>query len=302
MSEVPVIDEYKFGFHDDVESIVEIGGEKDGLNEQIIRDISAQKKEPQWMLDFRLQSYDRYKKSHLPSWGPDLSELDLDDLTFYKKKTRETSRTWDDVPDDIKETFERIGIPQAERESLAGVIAQYESEAVYQNTKSIYEDQGVIFMDTDSALREHPELFKKYFGKLVPASDNFEAALNSALWSGGTFIYVPKGVKVDIPLQTYFRMNDERMGQFERTLIVVDEGASVEYIEGCTAPSYTESSLHAAIVEIFVEEGGYCRYSTIQNWSSNVWNLVTKRAHVGRNATMEWIDGNLGSRTTMKYP
>ncbi|AMB99965.1 Fe-S cluster assembly protein SufB [Aerococcus urinaehominis] len=300
MSEVPVIDDYKFGFHDDIESEVEIG--TDGLNEQVIRDISAEKEEPEWMLQFRLDAYDRYKQSHFPKWGPDLSHLDFDDITYYKRKAGTKARTWDDVPDKIKETFERIGIPEAERAQLAGVVTQYESEVVYQNMKKVYEDQGIIFTDCDSGLREHPEIFKKYFGKLVPPSDNFQAALNSSVWSGGTFIYVPKGVKVDLPLQTYFRMNDDRMGQFERTLIVVDEGASVEYIEGCTAPTYSDSSLHCAVVEIFVEEGGYCRYSTIQNWSESVYNLVTKRAWVGKNATMEWVDGNLGADVTMKYP
>lgn len=301
MSELPVIDDYKYGFHDDVDSKVEIGIDT-GLTEEAIREISAQKEEPEWMLDFRLKSLKRFQNSHIPDWNPDISDLNLNDITLYKKKSDKNSRTWDDVPDKIKETFERIGIPQAERDSLAGVVAQYESEAVYHNTKAIYEDQGVIFTDTDTALKEYPELFKKYFATLVPPSDNFQAALNSSVWSGGTFIYVPKGVKVDIPLQTYFRMNDESMGQFERTLIIVDEGASVEYIEGCTAPTYSANSLHAAIVEIFVEEGGYCRYSTIQNWSDNVYNLVTKRSKVGKNATMEWVDGNLGAKLTQKYP
>lgn len=301
MSKTPLINDYQYGFHDDVASIKEIGSHT-GVNEQVIRDISKEKNEPEWMRDFRLRSLKQYEKSHIPTWAPDLSDLDLRDFSLYKRKSNKAARSWDDVPEQIKETFERIGIPEAERKQLAGVVAQYESEAVYHNTKEIYEDQGVIFLDTDTGLKEYPEIFKKYFGKLVPPSDNFQAALNSCVWSGGTFIYVPKGVKVEIPLQTYFRMNDRAMGQFERTLIVVDEGASVEYIEGCTAPTYSEASLHAAIVEIFVEENAYCRYSTIQNWSSNVYNLVTKRAKVGKNATMEWVDGNLGAQLSMKYP
>lgn len=301
MSDVPTITDYKYGFHDNVISTVEIGAYT-GVNAEVIREISKEKKEPEWMLDFRLKSLEAYEKSRIPEWAPDLSGLDLKDFSLYKKKSEKNARTWDDVPDKIKETFERIGIPEAERKHLAGVVAQYESEAVYHNTKAIYEEQGVVFLDTDSGLKEYPEIFKKYFGKLVPPTDNFQAALNSCVWSGGTFIYVPKNVKVEIPLQTYFRMNDRAVGQFERTLIVVDEGASVEYIEGCTAPTYSEASLHAAIVEIFVEENAYCRYSTIQNWSTNVYNLVTKRAKVGKNATMEWVDGNLGAHLSMKYP
>jgi len=238
----------------------------------------------------------------MQTWGADLSEIDFDDLIYYQKPSDKPARSWDEVPEKIKETFERIGIPEAERAYLAGASAQYESEVVYHNMKEEFEKLGIIFTDTDSALKEYPDLFKQYFAKLVPPTDNKLAALNSAVWSGGTFIYVPKGVKVDIPLQTYFRINNENTGQFERTLIIVDEGASVHYVEGCTAPTYSSNSLHAAIVEIFSLKGAYMRYTTIQNWSDNVYNLVTKRAKALKDATVEWIDGNLGAKTTMKYP
>lgn len=299
MSEVPVIKDYQFGFHEDITSLYDTGK---GLSEEVIRKISAIKEEPQWMLDYRLKAYERFLTMPVPTWGPDLSDLDFDNMTYYRRASTRPARSWDDVPDKIKDTFERIGIPQAERAYLAGAAAQFESEVVYHNMKSEFDKLGIIFTDTDSALKEYPELFKKYFGKLVPSSDNKLAALNGAVWSGGSFIYVPKGVKCDIPLQTYFRLNDPAMGQFERTLIIVDKGASVSYVEGCTAPTYTENSLHAAIVEIFVEEGAYCRYSSIQNWSGNVYNLVTKRAHAAKDATMEWVDGNLGAKVSMKYP
>ncbi|OFI46643.1 Fe-S cluster assembly protein SufB [Floricoccus penangensis] len=293
------LEEYKFGFHDDVTPVYSTGK---GLTEEIVRTISAEKNEPEWMLDFRLKSYQAFRKMDMPNWGPSLDDVDFDDIIYYQKASDKPARDWDDVPDKIKETFEKIGIPEAERAYLAGASAQYESEVVYHNMKDEFTKLGIVFTDTDSALKEYPEIFKKYFAKLVPPTDNKLAALNSAVWSGGTFIYVPKGVKVDIPLQTYFRINNENTGQFERTLIVVDEGASVHYVEGCTAPTYSSNSLHAAVVEIFALEGAYVRYSTIQNWSDNVFNLVTKRARALDNATVEWIDGNLGAKKTMKYP
>ena len=291
--------EYKYGFRDDVTPVFSTGK---GLSEDVVRAMSAEKEEPEWMLEFRLKSLETFNKMPMQEWGPDLSGINFDDLTYFQKASDKPARDWEDVPEKIKETFERIGIPEAERAYLAGASAQYESEVVYHNMKEEYDKLGIIFTDTDSALKEHPELFKKYFSKLVPPTDNKFAALNSAFWSGGTFIYVPKGVKVDIPLQTYFRINNEATAQFERTLIIVDEGASVHYVEGCTAPTYTTASLHAAIVEIFALDGAYMRYSTIQNWSDNVYNLVTKRATAKKNATVEWIDGNLGAEVTMKYP
>lgn len=299
VSGVPELDEYQYGFHDDVESVFTTGS---GLSEEVVREISRVKEEPEWMLDFRLKSLEQFNKMPMQTWGPDLSDIDYDALTYYKKSSGGAARDWDDVPDKIKETFERIGIPEAERKYLAGASAQYESEVVYHNMKDEFSKLGIVFTDTDSALKEYPELFKEYFSKLVPPTDNKLAALNSAVWSGGTFIYVPKGVRCDVPLQTYFRINAENMGQFERTLIIVDEGASVHYVEGCTAPTYSTNSLHAAIVEIFVKKDAYCRYTTIQNWSDNVYNLVTKRAKALEGATMEWIDGNLGAKVTMKYP
>lgn len=291
--------EYKYGFHDDVTPIYSTGK---GISEQVVRDMSAAKGEPEWMLEFRLKSLETFNKMPMQEWGPDLSGIDFDDLTYYQKPSDKPARSWDEVPEKIKETFERIGIPEAERAYLAGASAQYESEVVYHNMKEEYDKLGIIFTDTDSALKDYPDLFKQYFSKLVPPTDNKFAALNSAFWSGGTFIYVPKGVKCEIPLQTYFRMNNEATAQFERTLIIVDEGASVHYVEGCTAPTYSTASLHAAIVEIFALEGSYMRYTTIQNWSDNVYNLVTKRATAKKNATVEWIDGNLGAEVTMKYP
>ncbi|MCB2841898.1 Fe-S cluster assembly protein SufB [Streptococcus dysgalactiae] len=291
--------DYQFGFHDDVEPIYSTGK---GLSEAVVRELSAAKNEPEWMLEFRLKSLETFNKMPMQTWGADLSDINFDDIIYYQKASDKPARSWDDVPDKIKETFERIGIPEAERAYLAGASAQYESEVVYHNMKDEFEKLGIIFTDTDSALKEYPDLFKKYFAKLVPPTDNKLAALNSAVWSGGTFIYVPKGVKVDIPLQTYFRINNENTGQFERTLIIVDEGASVHYVEGCTAPTYSSNSLHAAIVEIFALDGACMRYTTIQNWSDNVYNLVTKRARALADATVEWIDGNLGAKTTMKYP
>ena len=299
MGEVPERENYQFGFHDDVVSVYTTGK---GHSEATVREISKRKQEPAWMLDYRLRAYDHFNKRPMPEWGADLSEIDFDNITYYKTVSNQPERNWEDVPDKVKETFERIGIPEAERKYLAGAGAQYESEVVYHNMKEEFEKMGIVFTDTDSALKEYPEIFKEYFGTVVPATDNKLAALNSAVWSGGTFIYVPKGVRCDVPLQMYFRINDEAMGQFERTLIVVDEGASVHYVEGCTAPTFSSSSLHAAIVEIVVKKDAYCRYTTIQNWSNNVYNLVTKRAVAEEGATMEWIDGNLGAKTTMKYP
>lgn len=299
MSDVPVLGDYEFGFQDNAEIIFSTGL---GLNEEVIRTISQEKDEPEWMLDYRLKAYEIYKNKPIPEWGPDLSGIDFNDITYYQKATNRPVRTWDDVPDEIKKTFERIGIPEAERAYLAGATVQYESEAVYTRMKSAYENLGIIFTDMDSALRDYPELVKEYFGSVVPSEDNFQAALNSSVWSGGTFIYVPKGVQTTLPLQTYFRMNNEKSGQFERTLIIVDEGASIHYVEGCTAPTFSYTNLHAAVVEIVVKKDAYCRYSTIQNWSDNVYNIVTKRGHCEEGATLEWIDGNLGSNVTMKYP
>lgn len=296
---IPSREEYKYGFHDDVESVYKT---EKGLTEEIVREISAKKNEPQWVLDYRLKAFEHFKNRPMPEWGADLSELDFDEYTFYRQASDKPARTWDDVPEKIKETFERLGVPQAERAYLAGAGAQYESEVVYHNMKKQFEDIGIVFMDTDSALQEYPEIFKEYFGTVVPYDDNKLSALNAAAWSGGTFLYVPKNVRVDVPIQMYFRMNEESMGQFERTLIVVDEGASIHYVEGCTAPTFSSSSLHAATVEIIVKKDAYCRYTTIQNWSDNVYNLVTKRATAAENATVEWVDGNIGAKTTMKYP
>ncbi|MCL1948833.1 MAG: Fe-S cluster assembly protein SufB [Turicibacter sp.] len=273
-----------------------------GVSERVIREISEIKGEPEWMLDFRLKSFRYFESIPMPNFGPDLSFIDFDSYTYYIKPSERSEKSWEDVPDKIKETFDKLGIPEAEAKYLSGVSTQFESEVVYHNNQKELEEQGVIFLDTDSALREYPEIFKEYFSKSVPFSDNKFAALNSAVWSGGSFIYVPPGVKVEKPLQSYFRINTESMGQFERTLIVVDEGADVHYVEGCTAPIYTDDSLHAAVVEIFVRKGGRCRYTTIQNWSNNILNLVTKRAIVDEDGHMEWIDGNIGSGITMKYP
>ncbi|KGP91652.1 Fe-S cluster assembly protein SufB [Pontibacillus chungwhensis BH030062] len=295
----PEVGEYKYGFHDKDVSIFRT---ERGLTEEIVREISRQKDEPEWMLDFRLKALKQFYKMPMPQWGGDLNELDFDEITYYVKPSEKSERSWDEVPDEIKQTFDKLGIPEAEQKYLAGVSAQYESEVVYHNMQEDLEEQGIIFKDTDTALKEDEELFREHFGKVIPPADNKFSALNSAVWSGGSFIYVPKGVKVDTPLQAYFRINSENMGQFERTLIIVDEDASVHYVEGCTAPVYTTNSLHSAVVEINVKKGGYCRYTTIQNWANNVYNLVTKRAVAEENATMEWIDGNLGSKLTMKYP
>lgn len=294
-----IIGDYKYGFKTETTSVLDTGK---GLDEAKVKEISKIKGEPQWMTDFRVKSYKTFLEKKNPTWGPDLSELDFDAITYYIKPSERSESKWEDVPDEIKNTFEKLGIPEAEQKFLAGVSTQFESEVVYHSTIQELVDLGVIFTDTDTALRLYPELFKEYFGKIVSYHDNKYASLNSAVWSGGSFIYVPKGVKVEKPLQSYFRINSEQMGQFERTLIIVDEGASLNYVEGCTAPVYTKSSLHAAIVEIFVKKGGYCRYSTVQNWANNIVNLVTKRALVEEDAHMEWIDGNIGSKINMKYP
>ncbi|EUJ31614.1 Fe-S cluster assembly protein SufB [Listeria cornellensis] len=299
MTEIPEMGEYKYGFHDKDTSVFR---SERGLTEDIVREISSIKEEPQWMLDFRLKSLEQFYKMPMPQWGGDLSELKFEDIRYYVKPSDHTVNDWDEVPDEIKRTFDKLGIPEAEQKYLAGASAQYESEVVYHNLKKDLEDIGIVFKDTDSALKENEDLFREYFSKIIPPTDNKFAALNSAVWSGGSFIYVPKGVKVDTPLQAYFRINSENMGQFERTLIIVDEGASVNYVEGCTAPVYTTNSLHSAVVEIIVKRDAYCRYTTIQNWANNVYNLVTKRTFCDENATMEWIDGNIGSKLTMKYP
>ncbi len=277
-----------------------------GLNEQVVRTLSRMKGEPAWMLQRRLKALAIYFKKPVPVSGTwanaRLAELDDQDIYYYVRPGEQSSRSWDDVPETIRTTFEKLGIPEAEQKFLAGVGAQYESESVYHSLRAEWEKLGVVFLDMDTALREYPEVVKEYFGTIVPAADNKYAALNTAVWSGGSFVYVPPGVKVDIPLQAYFRINAENMGQFERTLIIVDEGAEVHYIEGCTAPVYTTNSLHSAVVEIVVKAGGKCRYTTIQNWSTNIFNLVTKRAVAYEHASMEWVDGNIGSRLTMKYP
>ena len=274
-----------------------------GLNEDVVRDISAKKSEPEWMLDLRLKGLKLFERKPMPNWGSDLSGIDFDTIKYFVRSTEKQASSWEDLPEDIKATYDRLGIPEAEKQRLvAGVAAQYESEVVYHKIREDLEEQGVIFLDTDTALKEHPDLFREYFATVIPIGDNKFSALNTAVWSGGSFIYVPKGVHVDIPLQAYFRINTENMGQFERTLIIVDEGAYVHYVEGCTAPIYSSDSLHSAVVEIIVKKGGRCRYTTIQNWSTNVYNLVTKRAVAHEGATMEWVDGNIGSKVTMKYP
>ncbi|WP_432559256.1 Fe-S cluster assembly protein SufB [Granulicoccus sp. GXG6511] len=276
---------------------------KRGLNEAVVKEISQLKGEPKWMLDLRLKGLKLFERKPMPTWGSDLSEIDFDNIKYFVRSTEKQAQTWEDLPEDIKNTYDKLGIPEAEKARLvAGVAAQYESEVVYHKINEELEAQGVIFLDTDTALREHPELFQEYFATVIPAGDNKFSALNTSVWSGGSFIYVPKGVHVEIPLQAYFRINTENMGQFERTLIIVDEGAYVHYVEGCTAPIYKSDSLHSAVVEIIVKKGGRCRYTTIQNWSTNVYNLVTKRAMCEEGATMEWVDGNLGSKVTMKYP
>ena len=294
-----VKEEYQYGFHDNVEAVFKT---PKGLNHGVIDQISDQKNEPDWMREFRHQALDIFLAKALPTWGADLSGIDFDDIYYYLRPSQGQGKSWDDVPESIKNTFERLGIPEAERKFLAGVGAQYDSEVVYHNIRKDLEEQGVVFLGMDQGLAEYPELVEEHFGTVVPSGDNKYAALNSAVWSGGSFIYVPKGVKVDIPLQAYFRINTENMGQFERTLIIADEGSYVHYVEGCTAPIYSSASLHSAVVEIIVKKGARVRYTTIQNWSNNVYNLVTKRAYAYEDAVMEWVDGNIGSMLTMKYP
>src|SRR5262245_3605985 len=291
---------YEYGWAD---SDIAGASAQRGLSEAVVRDISAKKGEPQWMLDRRLKGLKLFDRKPLPAWGAELGDIDFDNIKYFVRSTEKQAASWEDLPEDIKNTYDKLGIPEAEKQRLvAGVAAQYESEVVYHQIREDLEEQGVIFLDTDTALKEHEELFKEYFGTVIPVGDNKFAALNTSVWSGGSFIYVPKGVQVDIPLQAYFRINTENMGQFERTLIIVDEDAYVHYVEGCTAPIYASDSLHSAVVEIIVRPGARCRYTTIQNWSNNVYNLVTKRAMAYRDATMEWVDGNLGSKITMKYP
>ncbi|MFI1459950.1 Fe-S cluster assembly protein SufB [Nocardia carnea] len=274
-----------------------------GLSEEVVRDISDKKSESSWMLENRLKALRIFDRKPMPHWGSNLDGIDFDNIKYFVRSTEKQAENWEDLPEDIKNTYDKLGIPEAEKQRLvSGVAAQYESEVVYHQIREDLEQQGVIFLDTDTALKEHPEIFREYFGTVIPAGDNKFSALNTAVWSGGSFIYVPPGVHVDIPLQAYFRINTENMGQFERTLIIVDEGAYVHYVEGCTAPIYKSDSLHSAVVEIIVKKGGRCRYTTIQNWSNNVYNLVTKRAKAEAGATMEWVDGNIGSKVTMKYP
>ena len=293
------IGEYKYGFSDPDTYVFR---SRKGLDRDIVQKISHMKGEPQWMLDFRLKALDHFAIRPMPTWGPDLSKLDLDNIYYYVKPAEAESKSWEDVPDTIKNTFDKLGIPEAERKFLAGVGAQYESEMVYHNIQEHLSKQGVIFLSIEDGLRKYPDLFRQYFGTVIPIEDNKFAALNSAVWSGGSFIYIPKGVKVDLPLQAYFRLNMANIGQFERTLIIADEGAQVHYVEGCTAPIYTTDSFHSGVIEIVVKKGARVRYTTIQNWSTNVYNLVTQRALVHEDATMEWVDANLGSKLTMKYP
>jgi Fe-S cluster assembly protein SufB len=294
--------EYKYGFHspDAAEDYFFKSGR--GLSPELVAAISEHKSEPQWMRDYRLKSLEYFMARPLPDWGGNVADIDFENIFYYIRPTEKQANSWEDLPADIKDTWDKLGIPEAEKKYLAGVGAQYESEVVYHKLKEDLEQQGVLFLDMDSGLREHEELVKQYFGTIIPANDNKFAALNSAVWSGGSFIYVPPGVHIEMPLQAYFRINAENMGQFERTLIIVDEGAFVHYVEGCTAPIYSSDSLHSAVVEIIVKPRARCRYTTIQNWSNNVYNLVTKRAVAYENATMEWVDGNLGSKLTMKYP
>ncbi|WP_372662055.1 Fe-S cluster assembly protein SufB [Cohnella sp.] len=297
--QMPDLEEYKFGFRDEHKAIFQSGK---GLTEEIVRTISEMKGEPEFMLKFRLKALEQFRKMDMPKWGGNMDDLDFEEIQYYVKPSEGQGKTWEEVPEEIKATFDKLGIPEAEQKFLAGVSAQYESEVVYHSMQEDLTKQGVIFSDTDSAIREYPELFKEYFATVIPPTDNKFAALNSAVWSGGSFIYVPKGVQCTVPLQAYFRINSENMGQFERTLIIADEGSSVHYVEGCTAPVYSTNSLHSAVVEIIVKKDARVRYTTIQNWAPNIYNLVTKRAVAEENATMEWVDGNIGSKLTMKYP
>ncbi len=293
------IGEYKYGFRDPQTYVFR---PERGLNRQVVEQISAMKQEPQWMLEFRLKALEHFQQRPMPTWGGDLSSLNLDEIYFYTRPTDKEGRNWEEVPDTIKNTFNKLGIPEAEQKFLAGVGAQYESEMVYHNIQKHLEEQGVIFKSIENGLRDHPNLFREYFGTVIPIEDNKFAALNSAVWSGGSFLYIPPGVKVDLPLQAYFRLNEASTGQFERTMIIADEGSSAHYVEGCTAPIYTTNSFHSGVIEIIVKKGARMRYTTIQNWSNNMFNLVTQRAIVHEDATMEWVDANLGSKLTMKYP
>ena len=298
--ELEGLGKYEYGWSD---TDVAGANSRRGLDEDVVRDISSKKSEPEWMLQMRLKGLKLFEKKPMPTWGSDLSGIFFDTIKYFVRSTEKQAATWDDLPEEIKNTYDRLGIPEAEKQRLvSGVAAQYESEVVYHSIREDLAAQGVIFLDTDTALKTHPELFKEYFGTVIPVGDNKFAALNTAAWSGGSFIYVPKGVHVDIPLQAYFRINTENMGQFERTLIIADEDSYIHYVEGCTAPIYSSDSLHSAVVEIIVKKGARVRYTTIQNWSTNVYNLVTKRATCAEGATMEWIDGNIGSKVTMKYP
>ncbi len=301
MQNIVINNDYKekYGFH--VDSNFTHKAQK-GLNEDIIREISTNKNEPAWMLEYRLKAYEIFKKKKNPNWGGNLEGINYDEICYYLRPTDKELRTWEEVPAEIKDTFERLGVPQAEREFLAGVKAQFDSSVVYSSLLSELEEQGVIFLSTDEALQKYPHFFEEYFGKVIPAGDNKFSALNSSVWSGGSFVYIPKGVHVKRPLQAYFRINAVNMGQFERTLIIADEGSFCHYVEGCTAPVYSKDSLHSAVVEVIVRKGARFRYTTIQNWSNDVYNLVTKRARVEEDGVMEWVDGNLGSRLTMKYP
>ncbi len=293
------LNNYEFGFHDKRKPVFSTAM---GLSEDIVREISGMKDEPKWMLEKRLAALKLFYSKRMPPWGGDLSRINFDNIYYYVKSSEKQERSWDDVPSDIKNTFDKIGIPEAEKKFLAGVGAQYDSEVVYHSISKMLEKKGVIFCDTDTALKKYPEIMKQYFGTIIPAADNKFAALNTATWSGGSFIYIPKGVHVELPLQAYFRINAKNMGQFERTLIIADEGSYVHYVEGCTAPIFTTDSLHSAVVEILVKKGARVRYTTVQNWSKNVYNLVTKRMFVEEEGFGEWIDGNLGSQLTMKYP
>ncbi|QDU79975.1 FeS cluster assembly protein SufB [Polystyrenella longa] len=294
------IGEYQYGFHDSTDKYAFTG--KKGLSREVVAEISEMKGEPGWMRDFRLRSLEIFNEKPMPTWGSDLSHIDFQNIHYFMRASDRQGKTWDEVPEEIRNTYDRLGIPEAEKKYLSGVKAQYESEVIYGSLDEDLAKLGVIFTDTDSALKDHPELFREHFATIIPPEDNKFAALNSAVWSGGSFIYVPPGVEIEFPLQAYFRINAQNMGQFERTLIIVDEGANIHYVEGCTAPTYSSDSLHSAVVEILVKREGRCRYTTIQNWSNNVYNLVTKRAMAYGDSLMEWVDGNLGSQVTMKYP
>ena len=293
------MDDYKYGFKDPE---IHVFKSKKGLDEGVVKEISQMKGEPEWMLKYRLKALKHFQERPTPTWGPDLSTLDLDEIYFYVKPTEQEESSWDDIPDSIKNTFDKLGIPEAEQKFLAGVGAQYESEMIYHSIHEQLAEQGVIFKSIENGLRDHPDLFREYFGKIIPYTDNKYAALNSSVWSGGSFVYIPPGLKVDLPLQAYFRLNVANIGQFERSLIIADEGSQVHYVEGCTAPQYTTDSFHSGVIEIVVKKGARVRYTTIQNWSNNVYNLVTQRARVEEKGTMEWVDANLGSKVTMKYP